>query len=151
MKNKLVIIVLTIFACTSSDRKDKLLKENLSSVIKELEIMVDNDRKYRGKFSLSNDSIYELQLDLDTKNTLKLIEITNQYGFPNVDRIGVPLPAWLIFHHSPYEFKDTVLHVINKEYESGRLPNNEYQLIKWHLSGRNGAPFGLDNVEVEQQ
>jgi hypothetical protein len=86
------------------------------------------------------DSIFKIMDSIDNRNTLKLMEITKKYGFPNVTRIGKPIPAWVIFQHTPKFHSVDVEILIDKEYKCLRIPEMEYKMLKWHLNGRKSTP-----------
>lgn len=160
MRTKLILLLIITsfaFACKvkSLDEKIKLDKERL---ISELITMCEKDQYYRNALEglkvenkndrkLKYDSIWDLQERVDMENTRRLIEITKKYGFPNPDRIGEPLPTWVIFQHSPKIFFDELSELLKVEHANGRLYDNEYAMIKWHMGGREGTPF-IPGVEV---
>ncbi|SDG94934.1 hypothetical protein [Psychroflexus sediminis] len=102
---------------TSSDEQNKLLlKKNMASFV--------------GLMRL-NDSL----------NTLKLLEITKKYGFPNHKRLGVyKSKAYLIFVHSPRYFFSDIEELIEFEYKNNRMSYYERAYITWHIKGRLGSP-----------
>ena len=95
------------------------------------------------------DSLWELQTNIDSINTIRLIEIVKKYGFPSVDRLGAPVSAWLIFQHSPKNFWRELNLLIKKESRKGNIPIAETTMLKWHLNGRKGIPFipGIDGID----
>jgi len=86
----------------------------------------------------------------DSLNTIKLIEITNKYGFPNNKRLGVyKSKAYMIFVHSPRTYFEEIRALINKEYNEGRISEYKKEYIFWHLNGRTGQiPRSGENGEA---
>ncbi|GAA0713651.1 hypothetical protein GCM10009430_05680 [Aquimarina litoralis] len=113
----------------------------------ELSTMVKNDQRYRkpldslyriGKQPPEKewDSLWSIQEQLDDQNTQKLIIFTEQYGFPNPQRSGKPIPIWLIFQHADEKYCDQMMPLLDRELEAKRITPPEYHLIRWNLEGR---------------
>lgn len=127
-------------------------KINNEKLWKELEEMVRNDQYYRKKiknldkesnqYQKQWDSIWQLQLVIDHKNTKRIIEITEKYGFPDPRRTGKPISVWLLLHHSPREYHEEIKSLIDREYNSKRMDSTTYGMLKWHVNGRKGYPEG---------
>lgn len=141
----LSIISSISFSCTSI--RDKKLNSNKELLITELSEILDKDQKNRLKViemkkdtnndcSTIIDSLKRVQVEIDRNNIRQLIKITKKYGFPNIERIGKPIPIWLVFQHTPEEYKLEVQKLITKEHKQGRFPLAEYKMIQWHLNGR---------------
>lgn len=93
-----------------------------------------NENKYSKK---EIDSVWALQIEIDNRNTEKLIELTKVYGWINDERIDCPkLNIWLIFRHSQKEYFDDIAELIEKEHNKKRLKDSHYKFIKNHLEGR---------------
>ncbi|MGY3792345.1 hypothetical protein [uncultured Aquimarina sp.] len=149
------LIILILVSCDSLSKDEKLIKDR-EKLTKELKNMVELDQKGRlfitelkkkqldsNLIKFKRDSFWSKQIIIDNNNVKRLIEITNTYGFPNVDRLQSPVPAWLIFQHTPEEYKEEVSDLLIEEHKSGRMPTMEYNMIKWHLTGRKGSPFSF--------
>ncbi|MBZ9632639.1 hypothetical protein LB465_17815 [Salegentibacter sp. LM13S] len=151
-----LLVVIFLGSCqnlTVEERFNKISDSDKKDLIEELEQMVDKDQFLRKKsislnksspsYDRINDSLWDIIDSLDLANTERLIEITEKYGFPNVDRIDAPIPAWLIFQHAPEENFEELKVLLKKENESERLPDLEYSMITWHLNGRKTSnPLG---------
>jgi len=84
------------------------------------------------------DSLWSIQLVIDSINTSKLIEIVKKEGWPNKDKMnckkmGAPL---VIFRHTPDEFTEEVKELMENEYKEGRIDYLNYMFIDNHLNGR---------------
>lgn len=135
-------------SCSTSSLKDRRLKKDREILISELTLMYKEDqerRKYlmslknnKEQYKIAYDSIKPIQLKIDENNTKRLIEITRKYGFPNIDRLGAPLPLWLIFQHTPEKYNAEVKRLLKTEVKEKRFPVGEFKMISWHLDGRKG-------------
>jgi hypothetical protein len=78
----------------------------------------------------------------DTINTIKLLKITERYGFPNNKRLNVyQSKAYLIFVHAPRSYFDPINEIIEKEYSESRISEYEKEYIFWHTKyERKGMP-----------
>lgn len=151
------ICALVSISCTQRVRTDKEIEQAFLTLDKatlctELKTMAINDQLYRNLLdSLYKirqeppkkqwDSLWSIQEQLDDQNTRRLIEITEQYGFPNPDRTGKPIPVWLIFQHADEKYCDQLIPILDRELEAGRLTASEHHMILWNLEGREGMPF----------
>lgn len=92
-------------------------------------------------YKKETDSLSKLMRRTDSLNTLKLIDLTKKYGFPNNKRLGeYKSKAYLLFVHSPRYFFPIIDTLVEKEYEAGRISEYKRKFIRWHLDGRNGFP-----------
>lgn len=145
----ITIIFFLTYACQSltvDERFKELGKQEKKHLVSELDTMVEQDQYYRflvddldessDQYKQKRDSIWDIINRIDMANTQRLIEITENYGFPNVDRLDAPIPVWLIFQHAPKEYFDQLKILLKGEYEAGRIPSLEYQMISWHLGHR---------------
>lgn len=91
-------------------------------------------------------SLRKKMKEQDVSNVKELIELTGKHGFPGPERLGVKKSkAYLIFVHTPNNYKDEVRLLIEEEYRAGRMGTYEYQHIIWHLDGRKGMPQRSNN------
>jgi len=90
------------------------------------------------------DSLWEIQTEIDKKNTKLLIDITEKRGWPSKDELGCNeyIAPMLIFRHAPKEFWEEIKPLIDKEYAEKRMGSGDYWFIDNHLRGR---PMDLDN------
>lgn len=96
------------------------------------------DKKYK-KFSKSEeDSIMRLQIDIDNINTEKLIEITQEVGWPTKNNIGCDeyFSPGMIFRHSQYPYHNKIKILIDEAYKEGQMEKAEYIFILNHVNGR---------------
>ena len=141
-------------ACNTARIKDKRLNRDKALLTPELRAMCDADQEGRlflralkkqqlptPVYKRKRDSVWKLQTPIDKKNTERLIAITRKYGFPNIERLGAPVAAWLIFQHTPDEYRKEVSKLLAKEDKAGRMPDIEYLMLKWHLGGRKEPPL----------
>ena len=92
-------------------------------------------------YQKSIDSLWSILKVNDSLNTKLLIDLTNDYGFPNNKRLGVSRSkAYMIFSHAPSPFLAEVEALVNKEHKAGRLIEFKKEYILWHIRGRNGFP-----------
>ena len=85
-----------------------------------------------------NDSLMQLQVTLDNRNTEKLIKITQEFGWPLKNNIGCTeyfAPA-LIFRHAQPQYHKTINNVIDKALKEGQMEKAEYTFILNHINGR---------------
>lgn len=145
--NLSILIIVSFIFSSCASVKDKKLNNNKEQLIVELLEILDRDQENRLKImnlkkDIDNnylktiDSLKAKQIEIDKENTYRLIRIIKKYGFPSTERIGKPIPIWLIFQHTPEEYKTKVHKLITKEHKYGRFPSSEYKMIQWHLNGR---------------
>ncbi|MFD2565009.1 hypothetical protein [Aquimarina rubra] len=144
MKNTFLIL---IFFITYSGFAQKTIR-NKKKMCEMLTEMRNEDQLHRGTLSeyINNkekysqkaiDSVWALQLEIDVRNTKKLIELTKKYGWISDERIDCPkLNIWLIFRHAQEEYFEEISELIEKEYKAERLKTSHYRYIKNHLEGR---------------
>lgn len=161
-KALLLLMVPAVFSCQNlsvEERFNRLEVSEKEELVEELKLMVENDQYYRNQsvnlnknssnYKQENDSLWGIIDSIDLANTQRLIEITRKYGFPNVDRIDEPVPAWLIFQHAPEKFHGELKALLASEKTSGRLPALEHAMIQWHLNGRKGSPLPFEVITPE--
>ena len=87
------------------------------------------------------DSIMNLQIFEDNKNTELLIRIINKRGYPNKENCNCSektLNHLIVFRHSQTKYFDEIRILIEKEYKAKRLPEKKYKLFLDHINGRTG-------------
>jgi len=84
------------------------------------------------------DSIWNLQIKFDEKNTELLIDITNKRGWVSREELGCEeyISPWVIFRHSPEKYWKEIRPIIEKEYAEKRMVAGDYIMIDNHLKGR---------------
>ena len=84
------------------------------------------------------DSLWEIQTEIDRKNTKLLIEITKKRGWLSKDDLGCTeyIAPVIIFRHAPKEFWEEIKPLIDKEYAEKRMGSGDYGFIDNHLRGR---------------
>lgn len=96
--------------------------------------------KYKN-YKKSMDSGWAVTRANDVLNSNMLISLTKEYGFPSMKRLEVPYArAYLIFVHTPKEYRPEVKSLIEYEFAENRISEYEKEYIFWHLNGRNGMP-----------
>jgi hypothetical protein len=108
----------------------------LKSISKQVDSLLNTTHKSQ---KIVLDSLWKLQIDLDSKNVMDLISIISNVGYSNIDTIPEKcgLESFIVFVHTPAELCDTVYSVIEKINLKSFNPNR-YRHIMWHLNGRNG-------------
>lgn len=150
------LLFLSCSIVSTDARKDKLLKQDESIVIKKIDELVKSDQDNRKLLKLHKsknenyvleidslnymhwkDSIKMLQLKIDYSNSIELIKITKKYGFPDNSRLSKKNLSWIIFQHTPERLKKRVKRILIKENKKGRFKNEAtLKFIMWHLEGR---------------
>lgn len=152
-----IIIFLAFFlilnSCSSNKVENNFLNKK-TTLIDSIEKMYERDQRYRFLIRKSpnknkKDSLRKLQKMIDDENTLALIEITKKFGFPNTKRLEKPIPIWVVFHHASKKHFRIIKKVIKKENKAGRLYDNEYNMIMWHMGGRKGLPFSMEHSKIK--
>lgn len=130
MKNLVLLLAFTPIASLAQS-KDELFLRDSAMLAKDLRQMVkaDQHRNRRGDMSAT-----------DNANTQSMIAIINTYGYPSADRLGFKGNTGAILVHAPMKYADTLRTLLDAEKQAGRISNNEYAYINWHLDGRVGIP-----------
>ena len=89
---------------------------------------------------------------LDTLKAERMIQIIEKYGFPSFKRIeklsgkDIDFNPVIILAHTPFSFKDRMIHLLEKEYKAGNFFGKcEYGYLLWHLNGRSDFKYMLEN------
>lgn len=141
--NKLIfglLFFVTIINYSQNNSK-VIVPENIK---RELKIIIESDQKFRTYISKNRknllkaeiDSLWRLQSIEDNRNTRRVIEIIEEYGYLLSSNSNTRFPMHIILMHTPNQLKDTVYKVINMEMEAGRITQSSYGMITWHLDGR---------------
>ncbi|THD67430.1 hypothetical protein E7Z59_07140 [Robertkochia marina] len=89
----------------------------------------------------SNDSIRQLQIEIDIKNTTKLLKIIGEYGWPKLDDYNCKsevIKITTMFRHAPPNYFNQIRDLIENEKSLNRIPESAYLAIDDHLKGRPG-------------
>ena len=82
------------------------------------------------------DSLMQLQIVLDNKNTELLIDIIKKRGFPNLpDCKEEQFPA-ITLRHSQNQYWDEIRILIEKEFKLGNMNKGQFKIILNHINGR---------------
>jgi len=146
MKKTLLTIIITfsIFSC-----KKEINYDDDSELCKLLSEMFENDQRIRKMELLYNgtekekDSLWEIQSQIDIKNTELLIEITEKRGWVSKSELGCErqIAPVVIFRHSPEKYFTTIKKLIDKEREARRMNSGDHMFIDNHLKGRPDFEF----------
>lgn len=84
------------------------------------------------------DSLMQLQIKLDNKNTELLIDIISKKGWVYKNKIGCNeyFSAWLVFRHSQSQYWDEIRILIDDAKEKGTIGRKDYNMIDNHIKGR---------------
>jgi len=84
------------------------------------------------------DSLMELQIKIDNKNTELLIDVTKKIGWVSKNKLGCEeyVSAWIVFRHSQSQYWDEIRTIIDKEKAEGRIGNGDYKMVDNHIKGR---------------
>ncbi|OQD42777.1 hypothetical protein BUL40_09680 [Croceivirga radicis] len=84
------------------------------------------------------DSLWQIQTEIDRKNTKLLIDITKKRGWVSKDGLGCTeyIAPVIIFRHAPEEYWEKIKPLIDKEYAEKRMGSGDYEFIDNHLRGR---------------
>jgi len=96
------------------------------------------------------DSLWEIQIELDKKNTRLLIDITRKRGWVTKNMLGCTeyFAPFLVFRHAPQEFWNELRPLIEKEYAEKRMGAGDYGFIDNHIRGR-PIDFSFETTEEE--
>lgn len=102
-------------------------------------------------------SLIKTQLSLiDSVNTKNLIDLTAKYGFPSNHRLvtiggkSTLGDAYILLIHSPDCFRGEIRKIAKTAYENGRLKEQSYKHVLWHLNSRKESILKSMNKSVEE-
>ena len=127
-----------------TDSIERLPQEEMRSYLKFKKFKSDDLAKRINK---------EYLLPIDELNTQRIIEMTNQYGFPSLGRIkkyykgmlDEEFNPYILIVHAPKKYWEELKGLLNKELEAKYLSRCEYGHILWHLNGRKNINDMLNN------
>jgi len=82
------------------------------------------------------DSIMQLQIKLDNKNTELLLDIIKNRGWPNENNCSCKKFPGIIFRHSQEKYWNEIKKYVNLAYEKGEMEKPQYDFIMDHITGR---------------
>lgn len=163
---KLILNEKLIIELSEMLKNDQLYRSSLSesyidtSLIKEisklppqdqLELITKslNQNKKNNLSHIQKDSLWKLQHNIDKDNTKRLIQIVKKYGYINSENSNSKIPLYPMFMHTPEEYKNEVLKIIESENSHGNINLRDYKSIKWHLTGRSrkSLPLGVEYIK----
>lgn len=94
------------------------------------------DKPFTGKKKAKRDSLWKVQNEIDSLNTLLVIKQIKQFGIDSLNTIDKQCDqnSLIVFVHCPDGLKDTVRSVILKNKQG--VGENRFRHISWHLDGR---------------
>jgi len=89
------------------------------------------------------DSLMQLQIELDNQNTAMLIDIINERGWVSKNGLGCQEYASpsLIFRHSQEAYWGEIRIIIEREKAKNTIGKGDYLFIEDHITGRPGTNF----------
>lgn len=93
---------------------------------------------------------------IDSINTQNVIDISEKYGFPSNYRLvtlggktvfGDP---YILLVHSPLYYAEKIKSLAKIAYENGRLKDQSYKHILWHINGRKESLVKSMNKSIEE-
>ena len=114
----------------------KISREEWEKIVRELEQIDKSDQSHRSPNMTQAEFIR--QSKIDSVNTVRVIEIINQYGYPNAKRVNKRASASMILFHAPEIFHGTLSTLIAAECIKGNIGREENELLQWHFRGRPG-------------
>lgn len=109
---------------------DSELSDSLRTKARELE------KPYTEKQKEQRDSIWAIQSEIDSLNTLQLISTIDKFGIDSLNKVDSACDenSLIVFVHCPEGLKERVREVINENKE--KVGGNRFRHISWHLDGR---------------
>ena len=109
---------------------DSELSDSLRTKAKELE------KPYTERQKEQRDSIWAIQSEIDSLNTLQLISTIEKFGIDSLNKVDSACDenSLIVFVHCPEGLKEKVREVINENKEE--VGENRFRHISWHLDGR---------------
>lgn len=140
----------------SEYRERDLRNENYDqTLIKLLELMLENDQKYRvyGQASLGGVNVDSLCQITDRRNAEKLDSIFARSGYPGKSRVGAYFKSYAatILLHAPLEYQVKHLPLVVKAYKQGEVLQADllYLLDRIHWLQHNRQLFGTQYARTE--
>lgn len=114
--------------------------------------LVDPDTNIISKHQ--QDSTLKLMAKLQTKHTVRLIEIMDKYGYPSSRRLGdsiTNIDPFIVLHHMDINYKDTLLSIFKHELKYSRIDSSTFEMFLWDLGDRDGLPMvkGMTVIKID--
>jgi len=132
----------------SIDKSKKVVSTNVllkdlkkpwdTNLIGEIAKIAETDQKYRSVSEKQYRKNAVFQSYIDSLNTKRFIEIIEKYGYPSPEMLKKKANTTIILMHAPVSFFPQIKKLIDEENKLGHIHEYEYELLKWHLSGRIG-------------
>ena len=149
-KNELFQLNSEIDKMAENDQKDRLALFDIDLIYNQEQFTYMKSKSMKMDLLGTKYDEYQFKIDSlwteinknDEINTIRLIEITSRYGFPNNRRLKVyKAKACFIFVHSPKNYFEQINEIVEKEYSEYRMTEYEKEYIYWHTKyERNGMP-----------
>lgn len=150
----LLFISITVINCNAQGTSGRKMLD--AKLIEELRIMSEEDQLYRKTLLLDTsvvlskrerDSLWKLQHQIDERNIKRLMEIVEEHGYVDAGNSNSKAAVYIMFMHTPNQYKKEALKIIEKERKKRNIDKTSYDLISWHLKGREGLPFKIQYVQ----
>jgi len=82
------------------------------------------------------DSLMQLQILIDNKNTELLIDIIKKRGFPDLPNCKEGQFPAITLRHSQSQYWDEIRPLIEKEYKLGNMNKGQFRIVLNHINGR---------------
>lgn len=149
-----IILSVLLINCQSKETEKQMTGEELISKVEELyykdqkwrrtvtslitsqneKRTHENSRPKTERGRLADRLIWKDIIEIeDNKNTEELIEISNKYGFPGMDRFAIRFPVCLVFVHSSREYFPEIIKLVEREHQLGNMNDWEKDKILWHV------------------
>lgn len=97
------------------------------------------------------DSVNTEMIAQDARHTARIVALTARYGYPSSHRLDstTNIDPFILFHHPSPRYKDTVLALLTRELQLGRIDSPAFNMIRWSYNGRVGLPEGVRVTKVD--
>mgnify|MGYP000011318830 CR=1 FL=1 len=131
--------------------KEEREKDMDKTLMSELEEIREKDQRYRmqmrgfsdkyGWDSPQVDSLWALQSPMDSLNTLRILEIIEERGYPGKTLVGDQAStAFLVIQHADIEIQEKYLPIMTEAAEKGEMPYSSLALLIDRINMRNNKP-----------
>lgn len=130
--------------------KDQKWRRTLTSLVSSNceKRTIENGNPNTKKGRIAEDVMWkEIITPADIQNTKELIAITNEYGFPGMDRLNHKYPVCLVFVHADRSYFPAIINLVEKQHALGNMNNWEKDYILWHTQrDREGIRIQANNA-----
>lgn len=131
--------------------KEEIEKDMNKPLMAELEEIREKDQRYRmqmrgfsdkyGWDSPQVDSLWALQAPMDSLNTLRILEIIEEFGYPGKTMVGdQSSTAFLVIQHADIKIQEEYLPILTAAAEKGELRYSSLALLIDRVNMRNNKP-----------